>query len=771
VVVSRNSPVILLILTALAGALPSATAPLRAQDAQPKTGTISGTVFDAATKEPLQSANVSLAGTNLGAVTDSSGSFEITSVPPGEYAVKVSLLGFRPAVRTDVVVTPVRPAVVRIGLQEAAVELEGVSAQAGYFVSTPELPVSVSRQSSEEIRRLPGGFEDVLRAVAILPGVAQVEAGRNDLIVRGGSPGENLYILDGIEIPNINHFGTQGYSGGPLSYINLDFVDNTVFSTGGFGPKYGDRMSSVLGIELRDGRQDRLGGKLTISATQFGLNLEGPAADNGSFLFSARRSYLDFIFRGAGFGFVPEYWDFTGKWKYAPGPKDEIRVVAVAAIDDVNFFNETEEQIYDNSLILGNSQRQVSGGASWRHLFDGGFFTAALGQAYTEFSYTQRDTLQNPIFINESVEYEASLRGDLLVELSGRTTLTAGVEGRRVRFSNDLYLPDFVTPYGDTLRADVRGDTAGYKAGVYAQLSQKFGRLTLSGGLRQNVFTLIGEVPPLEPRFSASFAFSAATSVNASAGRYTQSPSYVWLVSYPENRSLTAIRADQVVLGLDHAVRPDTRVTLEAYVKRYDGYPASLVQEFLVLSNTGSGYGGSEESFSSFGIEPLVSSGRGSSRGVELSVKKKFSEVPCYGLFALSASETKYTAVDGIERPSAFDQRLILNAGGGYLIDANWEVGAKFRLVTGRPYTPYNADGTKSVANYNGARLDVNHSLDIRVDRRWFFEAWTLVAYVDVQNVYNRQPSRVPTYNARTGMIEEEESIGILPSIGISGEF
>jgi hypothetical protein len=156
---------------------------------------------------------------------------------------------------------------------------------------------------------------------------------------------------------------------------------------------------------------------------------------------------------------------------------------------------------------------------------------------------------------------------------------------------------------------------------------------------------------------------------------------------------------------------------------------------------------------------------------VELSVKKKFSEVPCYGLFALSASETKYTAVDGVERPSAFDQRLILNVGGGYLINANWEVGAKFRLVTGRPYTPYNEDGTKSVANYNSVRLDVNHSLDIRVDRRWFFEAWTLVAYLDVQNVYNRQPSRVPTYNARTGTIEEEDSIGILPSIGISGEF
>ncbi len=748
-----------------------AASPLVAQENGPRTGIISGTVVNSATREPLPSVNVSVVGTALGAVTDTTGAFEIRNVPAGEYAVKASLLGFEGAIRSDVVITPVRPAVIRIGLREAAVELEGVSAEAGYFINTPELPVSVSRQSSEEIRRQPGGFEDVLRAVAILPGVAQVEGGRNDLIVRGGSAAENLYLLDGIEIPNINHFGTQGSGGGPLSYINLDFVDNTVFSTGGFGPRYGDKTSSVLGIELRDGRNDRLGGKLTLSATQFGLNLEGPALENGSFLFSARRSYLDFIFKAAGFGFVPEYWDFMGKWNYSPGPSDEINVVAVMALDNINFYNDTREQVYDNSLVLGNDQRQVSGGVSWRRLFDQGFFTVTFGQAYTEFSYFQRDTLQNPLFVNESVENESSLRGDVLVEIARRTTLTAGVAGKRVRFSNDLYLPDFITPYGDTLRADVRGDTSGYKAGVYAQVSQKFGRLTLSAGVRQNVFTLIDAVTPIEPRFSASFAFSAATAVNASAGRYTQSPSYIWLVSYPENRSLSPIKADQVVLGIDHAIRPDTRITLEAYVKRYNGYPASLLQEFLVLSNTGAGFGGSEDSYSSFGIEPLESIGAGYSRGIELSVRKKLSEIPCYGLFSLSASETKYTALDGVERPSSFDQRLIFNIGGGYLFNPNWEFSAKFRLVTGRPYTPWNADGSKTAANYNGVRLDPNHSLDVRVDRRWFFDAWTLIAYIDVQNVYNREESRVPTYNARTGQIEQEDSIGILPTIGISAEF
>ena len=184
---------------------------------------------------------------------------------------------------------------------------------ASFFRRTPEQAVSVQRLSFEEIRRSPGGFEDVVRAVAVFPGVAQVSAGRNDLIVRGGAPSENIYVVDNLEIPNINHFGTQGSGGGPLSYINLDFVRETSFSTGGFGARYGDRLSSVLTIDLREGRTDRLGGKATISATQFGLNLEGPIGENGTFLVSARRSYLDLIFRASGFSFVPEYWDFFAR--------------------------------------------------------------------------------------------------------------------------------------------------------------------------------------------------------------------------------------------------------------------------------------------------------------------------------------------------------------------------------------------------------------------------------------------------------------------------
>jgi hypothetical protein len=232
-------------------------------------GTISGYVIDNHTKANLQGANIYLIGTKLGTSTDSLGKFVITNVPAGSYSIRASLLGFNDVIKTDIFVSPVKPVELNIDLVESTFNFGEVEVTAQYFQKSPDVPVSTQVQSYEEIRRLPGGFEDVIRAVSILPGVAQVQAGRNDLIVRGGAPSENLYVIDNIEVPNINHFGTQGASGGPLSYVNLDFVNATSFSSGGFGVRYGDKISSVLSIDLRDGRKDGFGGKATIAATQF----------------------------------------------------------------------------------------------------------------------------------------------------------------------------------------------------------------------------------------------------------------------------------------------------------------------------------------------------------------------------------------------------------------------------------------------------------------------------------------------------------------------
>lgn len=741
------------------------------QQSVPQTSNLIGEVYDGTTNEPIIGANVILLGTTLGASSDIDGRFVIGRIPIGTYSVRITAVGYSPFVQTDVVVLVAKYTELRIPLQESTIQVEGVQVTASYFQKIPDRPLSNLIQSNEEIRRLPGGLEDVVRAISILPGVAQVQPGRNDLIVRGGAPSENLFVVDNIEVPNINHFGTQGASGGPLSFINLDFVERTSFSTGGFGVSYGDKLSSVLSIDLRERRKDRIGGKATVSASQFGLNLEGPMNEDGNFIFSARRSYLDFIFKAAGFGFVPEYWDFLGKLHYNISPLDRLEVLGIGALDNVKLFNDTPDKRFDNSRVLGSDQNQYVGGISWRHLVNHGFTTITLGQTYIDYKYLQNDSLLNPIFQTKSFEHESSVRGDLLIHLARSTEFSAGVQVKHIRFSNAINLNSQTTSFGDTIGLQALYSTRSTKSTLYTQLSQDVNEFRLTLGGRVDYFDLIDKKFVIAPRFSVTYAYTPALNISMSIGRYYQAPSYIWLIANPINSALTFVGADQYIVGVDYLFREDTKVSVEVYIKKYFDYPASLTRPYLVLANTGAGFGGSEEGFASFGLDPLVSNGSGQAHGIEFLTQKKLSEIPCYGTVSVSYNESEFKALDGLTRPSSFDQRWILNIGGGYIFNEKWEFSTKFRFVTGRPYTPFEFSGTQSATRYNTARIDANHSLDIRIDRRWSFGNWSLDTYIDIQNIYNRKPIDVPRFNPRTDTIEQDASIGILPSIGISAEF
>ena len=740
--------------------------------AQEAAGSIKGSVSDEATGEALVGASVIVLGTSYGAAADVEGRFEIRNVPPGTYRVQASVVGYKPALLTDVVVASGRQTQLVFQLQAMPIDLDAVVVEADYFRKDADEPVSAQTLSYEEIRRAPGGQEDVIRAISVLPGVVQVSAGRNDLIVRGGAASENLYVIDNIEVPNINHFGTQGATGGPLSFVNLDFVRDVTFSSGGFGSRYGDKLSSVLSIQLKDGRDDRIGGKATVSASQFGLNAEGPLGGNGNFLFSARRSYLDFIFKAAGFGFVPEYWDFLAKARYSIDSKNELSFFTISALDDIRFFNDTEDQRYSNSRILGSSQDQYISSFSWRHLMEHGFVTLSLNRTFVSYDYLQTDSLLNPVFTSISKEAETGLRADAVFLLDRGTELSFGAQGKLLRVDGRLnvspnpYFPLAMTP--NTL-----WDTTGTKASAYAQISHLFfDRLQAIAGARVDYFSMIDKPAVFSPRISLSYAVTPLTSVSASAGIFHQAPSLIWLVSNSANRALEHLQVRQFVAGIEHLLRADTKIRLEGYVKQYRNYPANTLRTYFVQANTGAGFGGSDEGFAAFGFDPLISEGSGLARGVELLLQKRLSEVPCYGILSLTYGESNFTALDGVERPGSFDQRIIVNLSGGYKFNERWETSLKFRFGTGAPYTPFLPDGTIDAARYNGERLPVFHALDLRLDRRWNFASWNLVTYIDIQNVYNRknvQSARFDFRNRRTEL--GSGTIGILPTIGVSAEF
>ena len=199
------------------------------------------------------------------------------------------------------------------------------------------------------------------------------------------------------------------------------------------------------------------------------------------------------------------------------------------------------------------------------------------------------------------------------------------------------------------------------------------------------------------------------------------------------------IQVNQFVFGFDQRISADALLKVEAFYKDYNNYPTSTVRPYLVLANTGAGFSGSDDNFSSFGLEPLVDAGFGKARCVELSIQKKVSDIPYYGIFSFTYSQADYSSLDGIERSGSYDHNWLINLSGGYKFNEYWEVSSKFRFASGKPYTPFNSDGTQSIINYNTARMKSSHSLDVRADKRWYFSGWTLITYIDIQNIYNQK--------------------------------
>jgi len=741
--------------------------------AQDSTLSIYGKVIDDLTKEPLIGANVIVLETDFGAATNAQGEFYVNNVPPNTYQVRASVIGYSSVTKTDISVMPGRPAQILFELSATTIELEGVVVESDYFNRNPIELNSVKSFNYEEIRRSAGGFEDVVRAVSILPGVAQADPGRNDLIVRGGGPSENLYLINGIPVQNINHFGTQGSTGGPLSYINLDYVEETTFSTGGFSVLNGDKISSVLKVNLREGRNDKIGGKATVSATQFGFDLEGPVSSNSSFIFSARRSYLDFIFQAADFSFVPEYYDGLLKYDISFDNRNSISFLLISAFDNVKYFNDNEDQRYDNSTILGSDQTQYATGVSYQHLFKNGFINLSLNRNYVDYDTQQSDSLLNPIFINNSIEKENTFNADLTYQLNNTIELNAGGLVKFINFEADILVPEFITTFGDSIPlTEVSADEYYNKAAGYINFNFSFfDRLRLNLGARVDYFSPLTTTTYFSPRFSASYQLTDLTTLNFSTGVYRQSPSYIWMIAYDVNYQLKNINVDQYVLGIDQYITADALVRVEGFIKNYADYPSSMRRTYLILANTGAGFSGSDENFSSFGLDPLNSGGTGLAKGFELSIQKRLTETPYYGILSLTYSEANFTALDNSERIGSYDQTWIFNISGGYKFSDEWETSLKFRYSTGKPYTPYNSDGTQNVDDINLLRLPVNNSLDVRVDKRWFFEKWTLITYVDIQNIYNRKNVVGVSWDQRTQAPEFNETIGLLPSIGISVMF
>jgi len=755
---------------------------------QADSGKIVGRITDQSNARPLDNASVVVVGTGLGAATDEEGRFTIQGIAPGTYSVSFTRIGYQTVTRPEVVVSPVAPATVDEEMIPNAVIGAGVTIKVGLFSQQLTSPPGTTTLTSEEIRRFPGGFEDVVRTVAALPGVAVVNAGgRNDLLVRGGGPSENLYVVNGIEVPNINHFGVQGSGSGSLSFINLDFIDRVHFSAGGFGVEYGDKLSSVLDIDLRPGRTDRFGGRVTMSASQYGADAEGPIFGGGSAIFSARKSYLDLIFKAAGLPFIPVYTDYNlaARWDLPHG--DRLTVIGLAAVDKVERDQSSAENRVTNAGIMDNTQDQYIFGGSLRHIVSKGYLDVALGLSRSVYSFSQADSQEVKYFASDANETEYSFNISRLHIGFLNGIMKAGFSAKLATIDNQTAFADTIYDRNGNrvpimnmgLPNQLEASDNFVKSAFYIEYKRDLTeKLNSTIGLRADYYDYITDKLYPTARFGLDYKVNESVKFKSTLGRYYQPPAYVWVVN-SSNSDLKALRSDMLLAGVEYLIRDDLLIDLEAYHKWIGDLPAGGTPEtsYIVLTNSGVGYGGREDDFGSFGYRRLVSSGEGKAYGVELQLQKRYTPGGYYGQAGLTFGRSRYTAPNGKTYPGQYDQTVVFGVSGGYKPNPRWEYSGKFRFWTGSPYTPVYrpSDNGGKINNlpdeYLSKRLKPGHHLDLRVDRRFNYERWGMVVYIDVQNVYNFSIPVPPSYDFWNDSVDAKNGIALLPSIGIRAEF
>lgn len=767
---------------------------------------VKGTVIDKSSRQPLEFINVMIVGLNKGGVTNAEGKFSIGQVPPGIYRLQASAIGYK-TVTTPEYILSTRDLHIQIEMEENQTELEGVTVTASPFRRDIESPVSLRIIGLQEIEKSPGANRDISRIVQSYPGVTFSPIGyRNDLIVRGGSPSENRFYLDGVEIPNINHFSTQGASGGPVGILNADLIREVNFYTGAFPTDKGNALSSVLDFKLRDGDMERNSLKATLGASEVSLASNGHLGKKTSYLVSVRQSYLQFLFDMLGLPFLPTFTDAQFKLKTRFDARNELTVLGLGGIDKMKLNTKANNE--DNEYILSYlpkiQQETFTLGAVYRH-----YAGAHVQSVVASHSYLN----------NRNTKYQQNDESDpdhLMLRL--RST----EQNTQLRLENSSSFRNWKVTVGTSLDYSQYSNTTFQK--VYTDHAQTFDYHTYLGIMRWGLFGTVNYTSiderftaslglradannysaamkdlsdQLSPRLSLSYQLTEHWSLSGNAGLYYQLPPYTAL-GFKNNNGLYAnkyalryMQVSQGSVGLNWRKGDTFEVSVEGFYKDYDKIPLS-VADGIPLTCKGNDYG-------VIGNELLTSTAQGRSYGAELLLKwliaKKLNLASSFTLFKSeyrTDKESEYIA-------SAWDNRFIFNLRGTYNLPRHWSVGMKVSCIGGAPYTPYNADKSSLVTawnaqgkpyydytRYNEERLSAFTQVDIRIDKTFYLKRCMLGFYIDLQNIAGSKLKQADVLMS-TGVIKnpdapiaeqryvmkslKQESGTLLPTLGITFEY
>lgn len=773
-----------------------------------QTGSIKGRVYNIKNNDPLPFTNIIISGTNIGSVSDFDGNFSFTGLNPGYVKLEATSVGFEKIMTEEIQITNAKTASLDIAMKEVAVQISGVEVTASVFKRVEESPVSLKSLGISQIEKSPGSNRDISKVIQSLPGVASSVSFRNDIIVRGGGPSENRFLLDGIEIPNLNHFATQGASGGPAGIINTDFLREVDFYSGAFPASKGNSLSSVIDMKLIDGNPDRLVYRATLGASEMALSVNGPIGEKTTMLLSVRQSYLQFLFSAIGLPFLPTFTDYTVKVKTKFNVHNELTFISIGALDkfklNTGLKDPTEEQQYILDYLPVNNQWNYAIGANYRHYRDNSYGTFILSRnmLYNEaYKYQDNDESapDKKTIDYSSYEIENKIRYEEVARTLGYK-ISYGAGAEFAKYKNTTYQKVFIPSGEDTItEINYSSNLDFFKWNLFGQVSKGLfeERLILSFGLRSDANNYSDQMSNLfkqiSPRFSASYSLTPKLLVNFNTGRYYQLPAYTTMgyrstqgELLNKTNGLRYIQADHLVAGFDYRRNDKSKITLEGFYKFYNYYPFSLTDS-VSLASKGANFGVA-------GDEAVIPTSRGKAWGAEVYFREKITkniDATLSYTWVRSSFEDKH----GDFIPSAWDNRHIMNITALASLKRNWEIGIKWRFVGGAPYTPYDFEKSSLIEawdvqgrgyldynQFNNQRLGIFHQLDLRVDKEYFFKKWSLNVYLDIQNLYNfkaQQPDELVQVRDENGqpVIKDplnyelkylpSESGTVLPTVGI----
>ena len=767
-----------------------------AQNAQ-----IKGKLIDASNNEPLGFANVIVEGTNIGAVTDLDGNFIITGLKPGYIRLTATFIGYKTLISSDIMVSNNNIPFIELSMEPSSKMLSEVLITVDPFTKKQESPISMLSISTKEIESNPGSNRDISRVIQSFPGVGSTPNFRNDVIIRGGGPSENRFYLDDVEIPVLNHFSTQGASGGPVGIINADFIKSVDFYSGSFPANKYNALSGILDFKQKDGSKDKTNLQLALGASEASVTLDGPAGKKSNYIFSVRRSYLQYLFSAIGLPFLPTFNDYQLKFKTDFDKKNQLTIISIGSLDN-NTLNTSIEnpdltQQYILSQIPVNNQWSYTFGTVYKNFFEKGYHTFVYSRNMLDnvlYKYPENDETKARILDYYSRESENKLRYELNYRINDYK-FNFGLNTEFAKYINDTKQDIFLN--GESLNFQYKTDFSMIKYGLSGQVSRKFLRdkLSLSAGFRTdgnnynpNMENLLNQ---FSPRITGSYALNDRFSINTGAGRYFQLPAYTTL-GYRDlknqlvNKDMKYIGVNQYSVGIEDRLTKNILLSVEGFYKDYFQYPIDL-ENGVSLANQGANY-------DIAGLTIVQSSGKGKAIGIEVLSRanfKTFSAIASY-TFVRSIFED----ISGKDIPSTWDSKHLLTVTASKEFGKDWKIGLKWRFVGGLPYTPYDLEKSKSIIAWNASsrayydfsklntlRLKPFHQLDLRIDKNFYLRKIALMVYVDIQNAYNkkyvgqeyiiRQKDESGNFltsdNGKSYILQsvENESGNVLPTIGI----